>query len=69
MEFVHFELSETSSILGKTVAEAGLRDEYASLLVAIQRGDEYIKPTGDEKFEAHDVIWIVGNAKRLMTLK
>ena len=69
MEFVHFELSETSSILGKTVAEAGLRDEYASLLVAIQRGDEYIKPTGDETFEAHDVIWIVGNAKRLMTLK
>ena len=69
MEFVHFELSETSPILGKTVAEAGLRDEYASLLVAIQRGDEYIKPTGDEKFEAHDVIWIVGNAKRLMTLK
>ena len=69
MEFVHFELSETSPILGKTVAEAGLRDEYASLLVAIQRGDEYIKPTGDETFEAHDVIWIVGNAKRLMTLK
>ena len=69
MEFVHFELSETSPILGKTVAEAGLRDEYASLLVAIQRGDEYIKPTGDEKFEAHDVIWIVGNVKRLMTLK
>ena len=69
MEFVHFELSDESPILGKTVAEAGLRDEYASLLVAIQRGDEYIKPTGDETFEAHDVIWIVGNAKRLMTLK
>lgn len=69
MEFVHFELSDESPILGKTVAEAGLRDEYASLLVAIQRGDEYIKPTGDETFEAHDVIWIVGNVKRLMTLK
>ena len=69
MEFVHFELSETSPILGKTVAEAGLRDTYASLLVAIQRGQEYIKPTGTEVFAAHDVIWIVGNEKRLIELK
>ena len=69
MEFVHFELSETSPILGKTVAEAGLRDRYASLLVAIQRGQEYIKPTGAEVFAAHDVIWIVGNEKRLIELK
>ena len=69
MEFVHFELSETSPILGKTVAEAGLRDRYASLLVAIQRGQEYIKPTGTEVFAAHDVIWIVGNEKRLIELK
>ena len=69
MEFVHFELSETSPILGKTVAEAGLRDRYASLLVAIQRGQDYIKPTGAEIFAAHDVIWIVGNEKRLLTLK
>lgn len=69
MEFVHFELSETSPILGKTVAEAGLRDRYASLLVAIQRGQDYIKPTGAEIFAAHDVIWIVGNEKRLLKLK
>lgn len=69
VEFLHFELSETSPLLGKSVAQARLRDDYAALLVAIQRGSAYIKPTGDDVFEIHDVIWIVGNAKRLAELK
>ncbi|MGM9803519.1 MAG: cation:proton antiporter [Muribaculaceae bacterium] len=69
VEFLHFELGETSPLLGKSVAQARLRDDYASLLVAIQRGQEYVKPTGDDVFELHDVIWIVGNAKVLSQLK
>ena len=69
MEVLHFELSESSPLIGQTVAPASLRDDYASLLVAIQRGSAYIKPTGDDVFEANDVIWIVGNAKRLAELK
>lgn len=69
VEFLHFELSDQSPIIGKSVAQVRLRDEYAALLVAIQRGDKYIKPTGDDVFEAYDVIWIVGDAKRLQSLK
>ena len=69
VEFLHFVLTEHSPLVGKSVAQARLRDDYAALLVAIQRGDEYIKPTGDDVFAAHDVIWIVGDNRRLADLK
>jgi len=69
VEFTHFELTDNSPIIGKSVAQVKLREDYAAMLVAIQRGEEFIKPTGDDIFKAHDVIWIVGDSKRLHDLK
>ncbi len=69
VEFIHFELSPTSPLIGKSVAEVRLRDDYAALLLAIQRGEEYIKATGVEVFCPGDVIWVVGNEERLLSLK
>lgn len=68
--FAPIELGDTSPLIGKTSATAHLRDEYQSLLVAIERGDgEYIKPDGTEVFQARDILWIVGNQKRLAPLR
>ena len=69
IELVHFELSDNSPLIGKTTATARLRDDYSALLVAIQRGNDYIKPDGAIPFCAHDVLWIVGDARRLEQLK
>lgn len=68
-EFLHISLSATSPLLGKTVATARIREDYAILLVAIQRGEQYIKPTGIEVFADGDTLWAVGNMAKLRSLK
>lgn len=63
------QLSEESPILGKTSASANIRNQYSALVVAIQRGDEYLKPNGEVVFEPLDIIWLVGDPKIIATLK
>lgn len=65
MNFVHFEVTEDSVLYGKTSATARLREDYSSLLVAIQRDTRYIEPTGQEVFMAGDILWVVGDSKKL----
>ncbi len=69
VKFFNIQLSENSNLLGKTTATASLRNDYSALVVAIQRGDEYIKPTGEVPFELGDIVWLVGDAKKLEHLK
>lgn len=70
VRFQPFELGDNSPLIGKSSASARLRDDYQSLLVAIQRGEnDYIKPTGNEVFQPHDILWLVGNEKKLAELK
>lgn len=61
-------LSDDSPLVGKTVVTSGLRDKYESLLVAVQIDSEYLQPDPARRFEAGDVLWIVGDTKRLSTL-
>ena len=63
------DLGDTSPLIGGTSASAHLRDQYQSLLLAIEREGEYIKPNGTERFQARDILWIVGDHKRLAALK
>ena len=69
MSFAHVEVQQGSMLVGKTSATARLREDYASLLVAIQRGEEYKKPTGQEVFAVGDVLWLVGDVKKIDKLK
>lgn len=61
-------LSDDSPLVGKTVVTSGLRDKYESLLVAVQIDSAYLQPDPARCFEAGDVLWIVGDTKRLSTL-
>ena len=69
VKMFNIQLTENSPLLGKTTATASLRNDYSSLVVAIQRGEEYIKPTGEVPFEVGDIVWLVGDAERLAQLK
>ncbi len=70
VEFVHFELSPTSLLLGKKLAETRLREDFKSLLVAVERGEEnFISPTPDLEFQAGDIVWIVGDKELMKKLK
>lgn len=70
VKFVHFAISNQSPIVGMSLENSKLRENYGALLVAVQRGeDDYISPTPDLVFHTGDILWIVGDPKRLSALK
>ncbi|MBO4803948.1 MAG: cation:proton antiporter [Muribaculaceae bacterium] len=70
VKFIHFAISEKSPIIGVSLENTHLREDYGALLVAVQRGeDDYLSPTPDLTFRAGDILWIVGDPKRLAALK
>ena len=70
VKFIHFAIIEDSPIVNVTLENARLREDYGSLLVAVQRGeDNYISPTPSLSFKPGDILWIVGNPKQLSPLK
>lgn len=68
-KLTNVQLSDESPLLGKTSATANIRNKYAALVVAIQRGDEYLKPNGEVEFEPCDIVWLVGDPKVIAQLK
>lgn len=70
VKFTHFVLSEKSPLVGKRLADARLREDYKSMLVAVERGeDDFISPTPDVVFQAGDKVWIVGDKAKIKELK
>lgn len=62
-------LTETSPLIDETPLSASLRDRYDALVVAVQRGDEYIDSNPHIKFAAGDIVWLVGSMTKLNALK
>ena len=69
IELVNVLLTKDSAIVGKTLVDARIRQDYYSMVVKIQRGDEMLMPTPDFVFEEGDVLWIVGNPKNIEKLR
>lgn len=70
IKFTSIQLSETSPLVGKTSATSNIRKDYSALLVAIQHPDgTFQQPDGTCQFNAHDILWLVGNPKTLSQLK
>jgi Trk K+ transport system NAD-binding subunit len=61
-------VKEGSILVGKTTRTLKLRDNYDSILVSLQRQEHHIDPTPDLKFEAGDILWLVGDKTRIATL-
>ncbi len=62
------QLTNSSSIVGKTVAQSRLTTDFKALLVSIDRDGEFITPAADTRFHPHDILWLVGNPKLLQPL-
>ena len=55
-----------SPLVGKTLRESGIRDVYGCLVVGIEEGKENLsQPDPGRKFEAGDVVWVVGEEDAL----
>jgi CPA2 family monovalent cation:H+ antiporter-2 len=62
-------LKAHSPLLHQTIRESGLRERTKGIIVGIERnGMRMLNPDSTERFEEGDIIWIVGNEKRLQVL-
>lgn len=58
-------LKATSPLIGKTIAGSDFRNVWEALLVAVQRGEDYLQPDASIIFAEDDTVWVVGNLKRI----
>ena len=68
VRFTSVRLSETSPLIGKNIVTSRFRDTYESLLVAVQRDDDYMQPDVSVTFSPGDVLWVVGDVNRLAAI-
>lgn len=62
-------LSESSPLIGKTPITSRLRNDYEVLVVAVQRGEEYIDSDPNLKFRSSDILWVAGSPAALNKIK
>lgn len=58
------QLTGKSPLIGKTIATSGLRKIYSTLLVGLQRDEEFIPITSDLHFATGDTLWVVGDKNK-----
>jgi CPA2 family monovalent cation:H+ antiporter-2 len=65
----HFTIAADSALAGKSIRHSGIRERTNGLIVGIERNGEHIlNPESDLVFEPQDVVWVVGNEKRIAIL-
>lgn len=64
-----FTLGTGSALIGKTPAQAGLRDKFHSMVVAVQRDGEWVDNPGNTTFMVGDKVWAVTTASAVKQLK
>ncbi|MDE6436858.1 MAG: TrkA C-terminal domain-containing protein, partial [Muribaculaceae bacterium] len=62
-------LSPTSPLVNHSPQSTSLRDKYEAIVVAVDRGDEYIDNPSDITFHPGDIVWLVGNPDKISQLK
>ncbi len=62
-------LSFNSPLIGKTPSTASLRDSYDVLVVAVNRGGEFIDSNPNLVFAPGDIVWLAGSKNNISRLK
>jgi len=66
LEISSFRIADGASVIGKTLQETALRKKYGVTLLVVNRSSQIISnPSGDFEFSAGDVLFLVGDAKKI----
>lgn len=66
----HFEVAPLSNLVNRTIRESRIRERTHGIVVGIEsRGKRIINPDSSEVIHAGDEVWIVGEKRRLLTIK
>lgn len=65
-EFERIAIPNDSSLIGKTLAQSGIREKDSCLVVGIEHADgSFYEPAADFLFKKGDMIWIVGEKEKI----
>lgn len=60
------EIGDAASMIGVAIRDSKIREKTKGLVVGIERGGRRIlNPESDTRFEANDLVWLVGDAKSI----
>ncbi|NIG57459.1 cation:proton antiporter [Chitinophaga sp. Cy-1792] len=63
-------VDENNGLTGKTLRNSGIREHTQALVVGIARGGEkMLNPSSDTVFQWEDVVWLVGDRKRIQEFR
>ena len=62
-------LGPSSPLIGSTPRSSNLRDSYDAVIIAVHRGDDYIDSDPDMVFAEGDILWLVGDRKKIDSLQ
>jgi CPA2 family monovalent cation:H+ antiporter-2 len=63
-------IGEYTPLRGQSIRTSGIREKTNGLVVGIERaGKRILNPPSDTQFERNDIVWIVGDAKRISQLQ
>lgn len=69
VELYEFVIPEYSALVGITIRETGFREKGNALVVGVGRNQErLLNPESDFKLEAGDILFVVGNKKKLKAI-
>ncbi|WP_129714592.1 cation:proton antiporter [Pedobacter sp. SYP-B3415] len=59
-------INSQSPVYGHSIRNAGIREKASALVVGVERGDQRIlNPQSDFIFDNGDIVWVVGNSKKI----
>ena len=62
-------VDEHTLLKGMSIRESGIREKTDGLVVGIEReGERFLNPSSDTTLEWDDIVWIVGNRKKIQDL-
>ncbi|MCY1311576.1 TrkA-C domain protein [compost metagenome] len=62
-------INQSSPVFGQSIRSSGIREKTHGLVVGVERnGERLLNPASDFVFENGDIVWIVGNNKRIPEL-
>ncbi len=68
-ELRYLSLQELPKLSGKTIRQSGLREEFHSMIVGIERaGRRIINPDSESVLQNDDKVWLVGGRKDIERL-
>jgi CPA2 family monovalent cation:H+ antiporter-2 len=62
----HFTLGKNATLAGQSIRSSKIREHSEGLVVGVERnGQRILNPESDFVFEMGDIVWLVGNEKRI----